>query len=660
MSVRVLISLYFTTFSIALFSQKDEVLFSVNNTPVHVSEFQYIYSKTNGPKADFSKASLEEYLDLYTNFKLKVQKAKDMRLDTISSLKQELDGYRKQLADSYLIDREVTEKLVLEAYEHTRQDVDISHVLIKMPENPSPADTLAAWNKTLEAKGKLEKGETFESVALAYSEDKSVKNNRGHIGYVTALFPSGFYTLEKAAYSAPLEKLTGPIRTSAGYHLMIVHNRRKARGEVEVAHILIRNDKSPDAILAKQKIDSIYAALQAGGNFEEFAKVHSHDKITAPKGGYLGFFGINRYDKSFEDAAFRIEKDGDFTAPVNTSIGWHIIKRISKKDDESYQQMKTRLQNKVKEDARFGLARKAMTERIKRDGKFTENRTTLDNFIATLEADTAKSFLTYKWKAPEGKNEETLFSFGGEMRATVFNFSEYAQKASRKRQQLANQGVAAAVKAIYDDFVEESALKYEERLLDAKYPEFKSLMREYEEGVLLFEVTKLEVWDKASQDTVGLQKFYNVNQAKYQWDQRAVVSQYSLVEKEKEKLNIIREYAKNNPADKVLANFNPAEGDKILTRTEKTFEKGRNEILEKLSWEVGALSAVDVNKRDKSFSFMKIEQLLPPGQKSLQEARGYVVADYQDSLEKQWLEQLKKEYKIKVNEKVFNSLIKKS
>lgn len=299
-----------------------------------------------------------------------------------------------------------------------------------------------------------------------------------------------------------------------------------------------------------------------------------------------------------------------------------------------------------------------MIERIKKEGHFKEYRTTLQEFIASLEADTSMSFLTYKWKAPAQPSTEQLFSFGNDMTVTLGDFADYAQRASRIRQQMAGAGIQAAANRLYNDFIEENSLKFEERQLETKYPEFKSLMREYEEGVLLFEVTKMEVWDKASTDTTGLQAFYNQNHSKYQWNERASISQYSLAERAMDKINQVREFSKNNSPAAVLEKYN-AEGDNVLSMQEKTFERGRNEVLDKMTWKVGELSAVEISKRDKSYNFFKIEEVLPPGQKSLQEARGYVVADYQDFLEKKWLEDLKKQYKVKVNDKVFNNLVKK-
>jgi peptidyl-prolyl cis-trans isomerase SurA len=637
---------------------EDPILFTVDNIPVQLSEFRYIYTKTNGEKADFSKNSLKEYLDLYINFKLKVKKAKDAQLDTIAALQQELAGYRRQLADSYLIDREVTEKLVLEAYERSAQDVDISHIMISVAENAAPDDTLKAWSRAMEALGKINQGSSFEDIAVEYSTDQSASKNKGRVGYVTTLFPNGFYELENAAYTGPEGKVLGPIRTGAGYHLLQINGRRPARGEIEVAHIMVRNEKYPNLIKAREKIDSLYRVLQSGADFNQIARDHSDDKNTSGKGGYIGFFGIGRYERVFEDAAFALEKDGDFSGPVQTSIGWHIIRRIALKRNEPLAQVKTRLQNQIKQDDRFVLARKKMIDRIKRENNFNENRKALDDFIAGLMSDSSETFLTFKWKAPADASGEKLFSFSDGTQVSVRDFTGYLEKASRKRQQKARDGIAAVAMELYQDFVDENALKFEEKQLEGKYPEFKSLMREYEEGVLLFEITKQEVWDKASADTLGLARFFEENAQQYRWEERAVVSHYTLAEKAADKIEEVRNQAAANPAAVVLGMFNDST-NVVLSAQEKRYEKGRNPAVDHLAWAPGSMSVNSTDKKDKSLSFFKIEQVIPPGPKSLQDARGYVVADYQDFLEKKWLESLNKSYKVKVNDKVFSSLVKK-
>lgn len=648
-------------FSLSVFAQnganEDPILFSVDDTPIHVSEFEYIYKKTNGDKATFSKESLQEYLDLYIKFKLKVERAKEMQLDTVPSLIQELAGYRRQLADSYLIDREVTEKLIKEVYEHSKEDVDLSHILISCAPDAAPQDTMIAYQKALEAKEKINSGNRFDEVARTYSKDKSVEKNGGRIGYVTALFPNGYYELEKAAYSAIIGKVHGPIRSSAGYHILKVHDRRPARGEMEVAHILTRFDKhGGDIIKARQKMDSLYLKLEAGEKWETVARDYSDDKLTANKGGYIGFFGINRYEKAFEDAAHSIEKDGEYSKPFQSSIGWHIIRRHKKKGLEPFNVAKPRLENKIKKDNRYELAKAAMIERIKSAADFMEFQPAYQAFVDSLDDE----FLTYKWKAPTEKSNDILFAFGTELKVSVAEFADYLQRSSRKRIRMAsNKSVPEAIEELYNDYVGENALKYEERQLDKKYPDFKALMREYEEGILLFEATKILVWDKASQDTVGLKAFYEKNQANYQWNRRVNVSHYYLKDGSKHLIAQVREMVKGNPSTYVLSHFNTDPNSPILSARDRTYEKGRNPLLDAITWEIGGMTKTEIAKRDKALNFMKIEKVLEPAQKTLKDARGYVVADYQDELEKAWIKELKSNHKVKINDDVFDGLVKK-
>jgi peptidyl-prolyl cis-trans isomerase SurA len=642
------------TLSAVAQSANDPVLFTVENTPVHVSEFTYIYSKTNGKNADFSKKSLDEYLDLYTKFKLKVQKAKDMRLDTVSQLKEELNGYRKQLADSYLIDKAVTEKLLLEAYERIKQDVDVSHVLVMLKPEATPADTLVAFQRALDIKKRLDSGDPFEVVAREMSDDKSAARNGGNIGFITAVFPSGLYALENAAYTLQEGKISNPLRSNAGYHIIKVNARRPARGEVEVAHILIRKTEN-DRAIAKSRIDSIYQMLKTGGDFDKMAQSLSEDAPTAQRNGYIGFISINRYERSFEEAAFNVKKDGEYSMPFESSVGWHIIKRISKKDIQPYSTEKSRLDNAIRKDGRFDQAKTAMLERIKRDAKFTEYPAVLNTFISTL----ADTFVTFKWKAPEVKSPELLFKMGKDFKVTLGDFTDYLGRAGATRVRQAKAGdVQKAAQALYQEFVNEQCMKYEETQLEAKYPDFKSLMREYEEGILLFEATKVLVWDKASEDSLGLAKFFETIKGKYRWEDRAVSSVYRISIENKDQVDAIRAYAQDHSADEVKAKFNTEE--KILVNVEsRSFEKGKSQELKSVEWKKGAMGPVDENARTKTIRFLKIEELLPPADKTLAEARGYIVADYQDTLERKWVDELKNTYKVKVNDKVLESLVKK-
>lgn len=632
----------------------NEVLFSVAGNPVTVDEFDYIYSKTNGKNADYSSKSLEEYLDLYIKFKLKVQKAHDLQLDTIPALKEELAGYRRQLADAYLIDRTVTDKLVQQAYDRIQQDVDISHILVSVPADAAPEDTLAAYRKIMTAKEQISSGQSFAKIAESISDDQSAKRNGGHIGFVTALFPKGLYRLETVAYNGPVNQLLGPIRTDAGYHLLKIHNRRPARGEIEAAHILLRTNGTNNA-QARAQITRIQKLLEEGGAFEELAREYSEDRQTANEGGHIGFFGINRYEPAFEDAAFALENDGDVSPMVESNIGYHLIKRISRKTIQPFEIEKGRLEARISQDPRFEIAKAAMLEKIKKENNFKEHDAVLAEF-ARMQNDT---FLTFRWKAPGTPSGKTLFSLD-DFKVSLGNFTEWLGRASRKRLRMGGEdgNVEAAVRSLYTDFVNEKLMEYEETHLEERYPEFKALMREYREGILLFEATKMLVWDKAGQDTLGLRKFYDTIRGKYRWGDRIRTSVYQVHNDHKDMLQDIRNFAAENDSEAVLAKYNTPENN-VVQVEEFTYEKNRNvpPPLVAAKWEEGTMSANEPT-RVNTTKFYKIEETLPPATKTLQEARGYAVADYQDYLEQQWVEELKEEYRVKVNRKVFERLIK--
>lgn len=633
----------------------DDVLFTVEDSPVYVGEFKYIYEKTNQGDADYSKESLEEYLELYKKFKLKVQRAKDIQLDTITSLKRELEGYRKQLANSYLIDKEVTERLMKEVYNRGKMDVNISHIMVQIPKESTPQDTLAKFNKIMDIWKQLQGGKRFEEL-VGMSEDKASKVKGGNIGYITAMLPNGFYNMETAAYTTPVNSYSKPFRTRVGYHILKNNGSREARGQMEAAHILIRHNKepAPGSPDPKELIDGIYNGLRGGTPWAELVK-RSEDKSSIEKDGSLGKFGIGRFAPDFEDAVFALAEDGDYSKPLQSQAGWHIVKRVKKYPQLSYKEEKGKLQNKIKKDSRYQIAQDAMLARIKRDNNFKEYRNVTDRFRNSL----SDEFTTYKWKANPKPINKVIFEIG-EDNFILAELEEFLEQSSRKRQRIGRNGeVKATFDQLYTDYVKMKTLEYEEKQLEKKFPEFKYLMREYQEGILLFEATKTEIWDRASQDSVGLaQHFEKIkDREKYKWKERAEVSFYNITPEAKSQLNSIRKMAAKKSTTEVLEKYNK-DGAKMITVRRDLFEKGKNRIVDGLSWKPGTLSEVEMNKQNNSMNFLKIEKVIPVTGKTLNEARGYAVAQYQDYLERQWLTDLADSYKIKVNQGILDKMIK--
>lgn len=634
----------------------DPVLFTVGNAPVTLSEFRYAYTKTNQDKADFSEKSLRDYLELYAKFKLKVQNARDLQLDTVSATQAELEGYRRTLAKSYLEDKEVTDKLIKEAYDRMQKDADISHIFIACDRNAKAADTLKAFNKATNLLKMLKSGKALEQLAADSSDDKTAKETRGSLGFITAMLPDGYYLLEKAIYAATPGQLYGPIRTNAGYHIIRVNSFRPARGEVEVAQILLRKVENNPAktALAKARIDSVYTALQAGGKWDELCAKYSEDKNTATKGGYIGFFGINRYQKNFEDAAFNLAKDGDYSAPVETNIGWHIIKRVSRRPIGTFESMKKPLADRVRRDSRSEMAKQSMIARIKREGKFEEYPAVLNTWASKLDS----SFVTFKWKPAESKPQDVLMRYGTAQKYTIADFEDYASRASRERMRASGTPIRELVDRLYKAWSDDIAMQFEETQLDVKYPDFKSLMREYTEGIIMFEAMKVNVFDRANTDSIGLDQYFRANLSqKYKWDERARVSIYTLKTDDLKMAERVHALAAKKPAADVLKKFNKKD-NAIVNVLEHYYEKGKNKELGTL-WTTGAITDIKTDAGTKTASFLKIEEIVPPTPKTLSEARGYAVADYQDYVEKEWIEGLRKKYPVKINEAVLSGIIKK-
>ena len=630
-------------------AQDDKVLMTIGDTPVYLSEFTYIYEKNNGASADYSEASVEEYLNLFTNFKLKVQKARAMQLDTITALQEELAGYRKQLANSYLMDRELSERLIKEMWDRRQEDVHIAHILIKLRKNPSNEEIEAAKAKASSIKAMINDQKTFEAVAAEMSEDLESKNNGGSLGFITAWLPTGFYELENAAYELKPGHVSDPIVTKLGVHLVKVLDKRPAYGKIEVAHILMRKSNNNITDDPKDKIIRMKELLDQGNDFEALAKQYSEDASSSMQGGKLQPFGINTFEQDFENAAFSLEKDGDISDEVETRIGWHIIKRISK-PEESFDDFKKRIKPLLAKMDRYEYIKDKLIEEIKEETHHTVNKKILNGFIAQADS----SFLTYKWNVPTDISNEELMNFGPEFSYSLKDFAVYCKRNARMRMRFNREKLPnEAVRSIFDSYVNEKAMLYEEKNLENKYPDFKALMREYEEGILLFEVSKMEVWDKASQDTVGLKKFYDRNKEKYFAPLKAEIATYSIEPKYKSKINEIYQHAREYAPQETLDNFNnkyTVVSIELKTRTSNTEDM--------MVMDEGWISGMEKDMENGNTTFTKVIKVLPKEYKTLDESKGYVIADYQLYLEEQWIEALKEEFKVKYKKKVVNSLVK--
>lgn len=640
-------------------SVDNKVLLTVGNDKVKVSEFLQVYEKNNTQTDKDEAGYLKDYLDLYINFKLKVKEAEALKLDTIPSFVKELAGYRKQLAKPYFIDESVNEALLQEAYDRKQFDIRGSHILIMVDENATAADTLAAYEKILKIKAEIDGGMDFAEAAVAYSDDPSAKDreagqgqpvrtgNKGDLGYFTVF--NMVYPFENVAYATTPGTVSDPVRTKFGYHLIYVKEKSPALGAVQVAHIYVavRADASEDDAARKtEKVDNIYAKIQGGMSFEDAVVQYSEDKGSARNGGELSKFTCNRVVPEFVVAAKSLEV-GEVSAPVKTMYGYHIIKLLSRETPGTFEDEKNHIKDRVTKDKRAQKSEKAVIAKIKSENGYKVYEKA--KLAAFSSIDT--SVLVKKYKA------DTTGSFSkpiiriGKHKVSQQEFLQYVEDKQQKQE---NMDRWVYLEKLFGVFSDEQCMVYEDSQLEAKYPDFKALMQEYHDGILLFNLTDEKVWSKAVKDTLGLQKFFEMHRGDYRWDERANATVYSVRDKEEVQkvMTIIK--AHDNAGD-VAAQI---KADSLLSvKIEPDiFEKGDNKLLDQVDWKAGNIEVIQSDV-EQLVSIVKINEVLEPAYKELDDSRGIVTADYQNHLEKEWIKALKSKYPVVVNEEVLRVMM---
>ena len=607
-------------------------IFSYGDEVVYGDEFMRVFNKNKREENAPTQEEIEEYLDLYVKFKLKVAEAYSRKMDTVPSFINELAGYREQLAQPYLTDKSVTDMLVKQAFDRSQQEVNASHLLINCPLDAKPADSLAAYQKILGLRNRIEKGEDFSTIATQYSEDPSAKSNAGNLGFFTAF--QMIYPFENAAFNTAVGSVSMPIRTHFGYHLVHVIDRRKSMGDVKVGHIMIKYYNEGQIDSTKKRIDAVLTKLKAGADWNKTVEEFSEDFNTNSKGGELSWFSrtTSNVPNEFKDAAYGLDKNGDFSAPFKTKFGWHIIRRVEIKSLPKYDEMKDVIRRKVERDTRSELNKDVVVARVKTENKFKEVKG-----LDSVKGNFGEELIRGKFKKKEGTGM-VLFQIAN-MSYTDSDFYTYV---------LANQGktnktLANAVIDLYSEFVKQSNLDYEKSILEVKYDDFKYIMQEYKDGILLFELTDNEVWSKAVADSAGLESFYAKNQANYMWKERADASIFSSKDAKVAK-KAKKSAKKGATTNEILAKYN-AKDPLAITVEQNNFEKGTNKLLDAVSWNAGVYNLANENDRVK---FARINNILAPSAKPLESNVGQATSDYQNYLEAEWLKELRKKYPVQI------------
>lgn len=635
---------------------KQDVLLTIDGNEIALDEFVRIYTKNNQEPA-FDSVSLQEYMKLFVNFKLKVIEAEALGMDTLKSFITELKGYRAQLEKPYFTDEAADEALITEAYERMHWNVRASHILIKCDQNALAADTLKAYKKALGLRKRATKGEDFNKLAKQYSEDPSAERNAGDLGFFSAF--SMLYPFESAAYNTPIGGISDIVRTKFGYHILKVTDKKEDRGQIKVAHIMraVPQGSSPAKDNQELKmINSIYDSIQAGVKFVDMVMQYSDDRGTSKNGGELPYFGTGRMIPEFEKAAFALKEKGDVCRPIKTAYGYHIIQLIDVKPLGSLEDVKPTIKSKISKDIRAKRGKEMVMSRLKSEYKLDVYEDGLKPFYEAIDS----TIYSGEWDAAKIHNADaTLFTLSD---SVVFTQQDFAQNISNDGLRRVNRPLPILIDSEFKRFVERNLTDYEKSRLEIKYPEFKHLVKEYHDGILLFNLTDEMVWSKAVKDTAGLDLFYSENKNNYMWGDRVEATIYTVNKKEWE--SKVRKLAtkvgkKDSNVDLARDGFINKASAKDSTVTLKTikdkFSKGDNDIIDVIVWESGIKETIE---RDNLYVIVYVNKALNPEPKLLDEARGLITADYQNYLEKQWLNELHAKYKVEINKDVFNSMIK--
>ncbi len=623
-----------------------QVLFTYGNKPVTKQEFLKAFNKNNSQEI-VTQQALSDYLELYTRYKLKVQAAKDLRLDTLSGQRTELTEFRNQLVETYMNNDVSIAMFIDEALERSATEIHLAHIFIAASRHLAPGKTQQAEKRINDAYMLLNKGESFEKVAKIYSEDTAVDLNKGDIGFISVFALP--YELETLAYTTPQGKYSAPFRSTAGFHIFKNLGVRKSVGKVRVAQILLAFP--PEATLQerealKKRADSIRKVLVNGGEMAALAATFSNDPFSFEAGGELPAFGPGRYEPAFENPIFNL-KEGQVSEPILTSYGYHIVKMLQKipvVTDKNDKQAREEIRQQVLASDRMEAARKVLLHAVMKTTHFKKYPVPQASFKKYTDSLLKGKKLTL----PDLRSTTPLFSVEKKV-ITLKDWTTYLQTLPELEVQVRE----AASTKLYNDYIETVVLEYYRNNLHTYNADFAYQLNDFKDGNLLFEIMQRNVWNPAAADTTGLRRYYENNKNKYWWEQSADALIFTTVNESA--ADQLKQKLQKDPRN-WRTYIDSGEG--LIQGDSARFELSQIPVVDRTNFQEKLITAPVKNETDNSLTFAYIIRMYPDRMpRSFEDARGLVINDYQNYLEEKWLATLKKKYPVKVNEAVLKSLV---
>lgn len=633
----------------------DATLLKVEHNEITVAEFERVFNKNasvSGPEAE--NKSVEEYMEMYINFKLKVREAENLQMDTAVHFQKELGQYVSQLEQPYLTDSDYIDELIKEGYERSQIDLRASHIMVALDEDAPPADTAEAYKKAYKVYKEAQTGVDFDELAREKSEDPSVNQNNGDLGWFSAF--RMVYEFENAAFNTPVGEVSKPVRSKFGYHVIKVKNKREAMPEMKAAHIMIKHEagsEDDENSKAKNQIEDIHQKLTNGEDFATLAKRYSDDKGSAQRGGTLPAFTTGRMVPEFEEAVYHLEHKGQITRPFKTDFGWHIAVLLERTPKGTFEEEKEDIRRKVERDNRGADSQKRLALKLEEEYgvkikskhiKALEEH--LDSAYFAGDRENSPLHNTGSKTIMQWKDKE----YGsGKIELTKSDFAQYLLEVKTKNQKDPETFLCEA----FDDFKVNQMLEFEKSILHKKYPEFGALKNEYREGILLFSLMDEKVWRKANMDSVGLEAFYEEQKSDYTWPRRYDLTTY-IAEDENAANEIYNLIESGNSDSSIISKLN--ENSSLGVKVKNALVAEDHELLQKAGNSNPGTSKI---KEGGEWYVITVNEVLEPRVKTLDESRGAVTSDYQDYLENEWLKELREKYEFTVNQKQLKLLSEK-
>ena len=619
---------------------ESDVLLTISEEPILASEFIRVYNKNLNLVQDDSQKEVESYLKLFINYKLKLAEATSLGYDKDPVYIKELRSYKNQLTQNYLTDKNVTDELVLEAYDRTLNEVKAQHVLVRIEEFET--DTLQAYSAIQAFQERL-KNDDFESLKKEIHDGKSIFVE--DLGFFTAFKMA--YKFESVAFNTKVGEVSKPFRTKFGYHVVKVLEKRKSKGQVIVAHVMIANTQKDTTLVAKDRIQELHRLLLQGEDFGNIAKQFSDDKSSSMRSGELKPFKSGQINSTlFENTAFSLKEKEDISEPIQTQFGWHILKLIDKQAVKEFNSLKPDLESQVRKDSRSQLVKSKMLAKLLSQYQLTG----LNPNLALLKSNIVYDKSNKTWKLSDQIKDSKSFLV---IQKTSYSFGDFLNFLNNNSKLInPNWATEFALNKQYKIFLEQSVFRYKKDNLENENQDFANILNEYREGLLLFELMQDKIWEGAKKDTIGLNAFYNENKANYLWPERVIgsVARSSNAKNIKKVRKLWASGKSNQSIDELL---NKIQQNVIFSTGE--FELGLSPLPESFTPRVKSQLS-KIIKENNSFYIVNVKEFMPQSQKSLEDSRGQLISDYQTKLETQWILELKSKFNVKVNEDVFQKV----